>query len=44
MGITVLVTVSDAPFEISVSVRLDETVNGFPVTEAIFVTTAVGRV
>jgi len=44
MGITVLVTVSDAPFEISVSVRLDETVNGFSVTEAIVVTTAVGRV
>jgi len=45
MGITIiLVTVSDAPFEISVSVRLDKTVNGFPVTEAIVVATAVGRV
>lgn len=35
---------SDAPFEISVSVRLDKTVNGFPVAETIVVAAVDGVV
>lgn len=35
---------SDTPFEISVSVRLDKTVNGFPVAETIVVAAVDGVV